>query len=490
MNGVLPLLGRWNALPRAMRLVASAALAVAFAAAIGASIARHQARVALFASPLFPEQRAEVEESLAAWGVPFAPTGDNVTVDTRRRDDLLLRLSLAGIPHPHLSSTGEALASIGALTPQAVIDAQTRAGLAGDIEAGLRGIDGIDDARVIVAPAKAAEFADESNHSASASVRLRLHTAARLSRQAVAGIRSFVAASVPELEPARVTILDDRGVALGDDVATIDDAGDLERSLQSALDAAFGEGAAIVRVRAEYETVRKSQKNLSRSFGGEPPVARTRRTESYDANGKRYRQVDEADDRGEETREALTLSPAGALKRLSAAVFVNRARALDLAKVRELAGAALGYDARRGDRLAVESVEFKQALVVRPRIRWLLFAAVVSLIPALLISIALVAAAKLALPPAAALVTALAERSAVERASRAAAGFPPARVRSMLEQEPPHAAAAIISALPAATATAVLELYPPHEREAIVNRMQRRHSPLLSNPDELLRRRV
>ena len=60
----------------------------------------------------------------------------------------------------------------------------------------------------------------------------------------------------------------------------------------------------------------------------------------------------------------------------------------------------------------------------------------------------------------------------------------------MLEQEPPHAAAAIISALPAATATAVLELYPPHEREAIVNRMQRRHSPLLSNPDELLRRRV
>ena len=113
-----------------------------------------------------------------------------------------------------------------------------------------------------------------------------------------------------------------------------------------------------MRVRAEYETVRKSQKNLSRSSGGEPPVARTRRTESYDANGKRYRQVDEADDRGEETREALTLSPAGALKRLSAAVFVNRARALDLAKVRELAGAALGYDARRGDRLAVESVEF------------------------------------------------------------------------------------------------------------------------------------
>ena len=60
----------------------------------------------------------------------------------------------------------------------------------------------------------------------------------------------------------------------------------------------------------------------------------------------------------------------------------------------------------------------------------------------------------------------------------------------MLEQEPPHAAAAIISALPAATATAVLELYPPHEREAIVTRMQRRHSPLLGDAHELIRRRV
>jgi flagellar motor switch protein FliG len=60
----------------------------------------------------------------------------------------------------------------------------------------------------------------------------------------------------------------------------------------------------------------------------------------------------------------------------------------------------------------------------------------------------------------------------------------------MLEQEPPHAVAAIISALPAATATAVLELYPPHEREAIVSRMQRRHSPLLNDTQELLRHRA
>lgn len=110
------------------------------------------------------------------------------------------------------------------------------------------------------------------------------------------------------------------------------------------------------------------------------------------------------------------------------------------------------------------------------------------LAPALVLAIGLVACVRVAAPALASLVQTLVERAIVERTSKAASGFPPARVRSMLEREPPHAAAAIISALPAATATAVLELYPPHEREAIVDRMQRRHSPLIPDAHELLRR--
>ncbi len=490
MNGVAPLLARWSAFPRTFRLVASAALFVALAAAIAAAILEHPSRAPLFAAPLHPEQLAEVEERLAAWSVPFTPTSDNIVVDAGRRNDLLLRLSLAGIPHQHLASTGEALANIGVLTPQAVIEAQTRAGLAGDIEAGLRGIDGVDDARVIVAPAKAAEFADDSSHAASASVRVRLRTGAQLSRQTVAGIRAFVAASVPELEPGRVTILDDRGVALADDNATIDDGLDRQRSLQTALDQAFGEGATIVRVRADYETARTAERDLRRMPLGPVAIERTRKSESYDDGGKRYRRLEEGDDRGSETRESLAQVPPGTLKRLSAAVFVDQNRALDLSKVRELAGAVLGYDARRGDELAVEAVDFLREPVARKDAWWLLYGTIVPLLPALVIAFAVVAGARAALPPVAALVQAIVERGIVERASKNAAGFPPARVRSMLEQEPPHAAAAIISALPAATATAVLELYPPHEREAIVHRMQRRHSPLLSDAQELLRRRV
>lgn len=489
MQALSHLLVRWNALPRAVRLIASVSALVVAIGVVTSALLVHPTRTPLFPAPLHPEQLAEVEEHLAAWNVPFIPTADNVSVDAGRRNDLLLRLSLAGVPLPHLSSTGEALASIGVLTPQAVVEAQTRAGLAGDIEAGLRGIENVDDARVIVAPAKAPEFADQSSQAASASVRLRLRAGATLAHATVDGIRAFVAASVPGLEPARVTILDDRGVALGER-ANGDDAALLQQTLQSALDAAFGAGATIVRVRAEYETEQTTERDVRRAPVGAQAIERMRRSESYDGQGKRYRHLEEGEGRGSETHERIAQVPPGALKRLSAAIFIDRSRALDLPTVRELASAALGYDARRGDTLAVEAVDFHHEAVARKDAWWLIYGTLVPLAPSLVIAIAIVLAVRFAMPPLASITRSLIDRALVERASKAVAGYAPARVRSLLEEEPPHSAAAIISALPAVTATAVLELYPPHEREEIVRRMQRRQSPLLDDPHELLRRHV
>lgn len=484
------LLARWNALPKWLRLAATAAILTTLALATAAAIVARPARVPLFATPLHPEQLAGTEERLAAWKVSFTPTSENVVVDAGRRNDLLLKLSLAGVPHPHLASTGEALANIGVLTPEAVIEAQTRAGLAGDVEAGLRGIDGIDDARVIVAPAKAPEFADESMHDASASVRLQLHAGAQISPEVVAGIKAFVAASVPELQSSHVTILDDRGIALGSDAGPSDEASDLQGSLQSALDLAFGAGATIVRVHGEYDAARTSERDVRRAPVGVAPIERTRHHESYDGVGKRYRGLEEREDRGSETRESLAFVPAGVLKRLSTAVFVDQDRSLDLGKVREFAAATLGYDARRGDTLAVDTIDFHREPVAKKDAWWLLYGMLVPLAPALVLAIGLVTCVRIAAPALASLVQRLAERAIFERTSKTAAGFAPARVHSMLEREPPHAAAAIISALPTATAAAVLDLYPPHERDAIVHRMQRCHSPLISDAQELLRRHV
>ncbi len=481
---------RWKTLPKIPRFIASTLTLAVIALAIFAVVLARQPRTTLFATPLYPEQLAEVQEQLAGWNVAFTPAADNIIVDSGRRNDLLLRLSLAGVPHQHHESTGEALASVGVLTPQTVIDAQTRAGLAGDIEAGLRGIDGIDDARVIVAPAETSEFADRSARGASASVRLRLRSGTELSRDAIAGVRAFVAASVADLSPAHVTILDDRGVALKEDGSGDGDAAELARSLQSALDAAFGEGATIVRVHAEYDGQQISERDLRQAPLGEQAIVRASRSESYDGGGKRYRHLEENEGRGSETRELLTQAQPGGLKRLSTAVFVDEASAVDLTKVRDLAAATVGYDPNRGDTLAVEAIDFHHTPPEPKDVWWLLYGTIVPLAPDVILAIGLVITAHLAIPPAVSLLRSVIEGRAVDRASKAAVDFAPARVRGMLADEPPHAAAAIISALPAATATAVLDLYPPHEREAIVRRMQRPHSPLLDDAEELLQRRA
>lgn len=241
-------------------------------------------------------------------------------------------------------------------------------------------------------------------------------------------------------------------------------------------------------MRAEYANEQVSERDVRRLPVGPQAIAGTRRSESFEGGGKRYRRAEEGADRGSDTREVTSQAAPGGLRRLSTAVFVDRGRSTDLAKIRELAEAAVGFDARRGDLLAVEAVSFHQAPEMRRDAWALLYGALIPLAPALVVAVALVVCVRFAIPPCGELVRSLLERAALERTSKAAAGFAPARVRSMLEQEPPHAAAAIISALPAATATAVLELYPPHEREAIVRRMQRSHAPLLDEAQELLRR--
>jgi flagellar biosynthesis/type III secretory pathway M-ring protein FliF/YscJ len=483
---VTALLARWNSLSKSVRRGLASASALLVACSMLAAFLAHPSRSALFATPLHPEQLSEVEERLAGWNVPFTPSADNVIIETSRRDDLLLRLSLAGIPHSHVQTTGEALSAVGVLTPQAVIDAQTRVGLAGDLESGLRGIDGIDDARVIVAPAKLAEFADESSREATASVRLRLRPGVRLSRATVNGIRQFVAAGVTGLDPARVTIVDDRGIALGD-ADDGEEASDLQTSLQSALDAAFGEGVTIVRVHAEFGTEEVNARELRRSALG-APIAVAMRSERYTDGNKRYEHADRDDDRGTELREIVTQAHPGDVKRISTAVFLDESRAIDLPKVRDLAAATVGYDERRGDALVVQAVDFRHALTARKDPWWLLYGLLVPLVPALVTAIAAITVARMALPHAAALLQRALERSAVRATSKAISGLAPSRVRSVLAEEPPHAAAAIISALPAATAAAVLDLYPAHEREAIVRRMQRSHGTIIGDPQEYLRR--
>lgn len=476
-----------TAIPANVRIAGVGLIAALVVVSIVLTLASHGAPSALFARPLDSAQLSEVEALLAQWNVPFTPTTDNVSVDARRRNELLLRLSLAGVPHGHVATTSEALSNVGVLTPQSIIDAQTRNGLSGEIELALRSVEGVEDASVIIAPAQVAEFADQSAHEGSASVRLRLKPGARLSRTAINGIRSFVAASIAGLDRNRVTILDDRGLALGDASSANDDPAQLERSLQSALDDVLGAGVAVVRVHAEYSTVETERRDSRRAPLGDA-ITRSVQNEAYQGAGRVYHKDEEHDDRGSDTNEVVSRAPAGAISRINTAVFLDETHAANIASVRELAAASVGFDPRRGDTLSVQAMDFHRSAAPRHDLWYLAYGVLTPLLPTVAVLVALIVFMRAGLPYITDVAKSCIERHSVAQTSKIVAGYAPAQVRGALAHEPPHAAAAIISALPAATAAAVLELYPPHEREAIVARMQRAHSPHVPGLEEMFGR--
>ncbi len=475
---------RFLNLPAKLRLVLSCVAAVAVLIGVTSLALQRDTRVPLFAAPLHPEQVAETQERLAEWSVAFTATADNVLVERQRRNELLLRLSLAGVPRAHLASSSDLLSKVNALTPQSVVDEQARAGLSSDLQLALRGIEGVQDASIIVAPAKAALFADGASNDASASVRLHLRPGTRLLPGAVAGIRNFVAAGVAGLNAKRVTIVDDRGVALADDAGGGESA-DLQESLQSALDAAVGAGSTIVRVHVEHDGQSQVIKHVRRTAISAAPIASERTDERYVSTDKRYSKSSATFDRGSDTREVQANLSSGRISRISVAIAVDATHANDLYKIRALAAAAAGLNFARGDTVNVQAISF--ATRRTPTNGWAgAYGAFASIVPSILTGVFVLGALRMCLKPAMVFLTGLARRRALAQTRAAVAGFAPSQVRGALLNEPPHTAAAIISALPAATAAAVLDLYPAAERSAIVRRMSRPRSPFLPDCETLI----
>jgi flagellar M-ring protein FliF len=481
---------RWNALAPKHRIAAALSAALLLGALALFALAQRDTRVPLFATPLGTDQVSEVVERLAAWNVPFAASPDNVRVDAARRNELLLKLSMSGVPHAHLGSSAEALAKAGPLTPQSVLDAQQREGLAGDLASGLRGVAGVDDAQVIVAPARESDFAGEAGGAATASVRLTLRPGAKLSRETLEGVREFVASGVPGLEPKHVAVLDDRGSALGDaSPEGSDQAQALQASLQSVLDVALGAGNSVVRVRVAYDSRSRELRDVVRKPLGSRAIGTLTNDERYKSLSKQYAKTTSSLDRGSEVRDERVETPPGAQERISVAVAVDAARHADLAKVRSLAVGSLGLAPDLGDSIHVEEVAFARAAPPPGNVTFVALAGLAGALAApAIFACAALAALRIGIEPLGRACEAVVRRVHLERRTRDVAGFPPAQVRGALDGEPPHTAAAIISALPAATATAVLELYPPEERAAIVRRMSRAASPAVPDYETVLRR--
>ncbi|TAM92438.1 hypothetical protein EPN42_01065 [bacterium] len=476
-------LASWNQRSPRLRAAVAVLCTLALAAAIVVAFAMHDTSQPLFAAPLHAAQLAEVGDRLASWGIPFRATADGIVVPRALRRSTLLRLSLAGIPHRPLPSSLETLADAGPLTPDRVLEVRQRAGLEGEVAQALRTLEGVADARVIIAPGHEGTFVDEAATPTTASVRISPHEGVSFDTVRVRAVRAFVAAAVPGLAPDRVQVLDDRGAAFGDATTSIDE-NTLQVQVQSALDQVEGVGATLVRVRVVRDDDAR-EVVLRRVLPAGGALRSESAQEEYRNGGGAYHTGRSAVEDGSDVREEHAHLPAGRLRRISVAVFVDRARAGDLSKIRELVEAAAAVDPRRGDEVRVEALDFARSAPAAPRSSLPML--LVTLLPALLIGASLVAAAWIARPLAGGALEALrgiALRRAVERTPPPLAEA--RRLRAALDVEPPHAAAAVISALPASTAVAVLDLYPAEERERIVRRMATARADAIPSLESIL----
>ncbi|MDQ6767993.1 MAG: hypothetical protein M3Z41_09330 [Candidatus Eremiobacteraeota bacterium] len=433
-------------------------LAILLVAAMAGS--KMSVQTSLFSAPLHASQAIEVERALTIWNEPFAADAQHtqIFVGASRRRDVLLRLTLAGLPHRYVPTSSDVLdLPQSAFVPQAVVDDRRRAGIEGDLVSGLRRINGVADATVVIAPAVDDPLADsDARAPASASVQIVMQSGAQLSSTAVSGIKRFVAASYAGLAADRVVVVDGSGASLG--AQTVADRASsremrLQGSIQSALDEVFGVGAAIVRVSVRNagedrsaQSTRVTPHGLLEADSGKERGSENGRRFEKERDRRRY-----AYDTITETRTAR----ADAVGRVAVAVFLDAHKiGLDQSKlVADLVRAAAGADLASGDDIVVQALPFRAAAsALAPPIRAPGFDTIVA--PAIVIVGVAVLGTFL-----------LKQHMTVYRRPEVDAGI---AVHARLQYELPQTAAYVLASMPTRVRDQVLREYPTEQRERIL----------------------
>jgi flagellar M-ring protein FliF len=252
--------------------------------------------------------------------------------------------------------------------------------LQGELTRTILSIEEIQAARVHLALPEQSLF-KKSSAQAKASVSITLKAGKILHVRQVQGIQRLVAASVPEVREADVTVIDQHGVALtrastnGSDVEVVSGEGNLDnkealerylnRKVTEVLDRTFGAGQSIASVDVAFtrDQVKVTTENV---LGATPAAAagvmvrehQTAREPAADAGaagptGTVIREVDYQVGR----RVEQTVSAPGAVGKINVAVVVRKPLdAEQIGQVREVVGMAVGIDKKRGDGVAVYSI--------------------------------------------------------------------------------------------------------------------------------------
>ena len=205
---------RWNALDRGQRLRWGALAALVAVGLVAAAVFYRQPDYKLLFSNVSDKDGGAIVAQLTQMNVPYkySEGGGAILIPADRVHDVRLKLATQGLPKG--SVTGFELmenSKFGITQFQERLNFQR--GLEGELTRSILALNAVQSARVHLAlPNQNGFFREQQKPSAS--VLLSLHPGRMLDRAQIAGIVHLVASSVPEMEPAAVSVVDDTGKLL------------------------------------------------------------------------------------------------------------------------------------------------------------------------------------------------------------------------------------------------------------------------------------
>lgn len=351
-------------------------------------------------SGLSSEDAGAVVRRLQEKKIPYriSPSGETVSAPAERIPELRMELASAGLPRGgHVGYEIFDQKSLGSTEFEQQLN--YRRALQGELSRTINSLDEIQQSRVHIAIPKESLFVDQQKKP-TASVTLKLKTGRSLRQNQVDGVSYLVASSIEGMSPDDVLVVDSKGNILsrppGDTrlakmtTSQIEHQHNLEKDLagqvQSMLENVVGRGKAIVRVSADLD-FRVTEKT-EETYDPESAVVRStqKQTErNSTAPGKEANAASPAGSEREKTDETVnyeinrvvnkTVMPAGEIRKLSIAVVVDGVYAKndkgeevfqerpkkEVEQLEDLVRKSSGFNANRGDQVAVTSMPFNRS---------------------------------------------------------------------------------------------------------------------------------
>ncbi len=393
---------RFASLPTSQKILLVSVPVVLFSLFLTFLIYSLQPSYVVLYGGLSPEDMSAILTELDKEGVSYriGPGGRTILVPEDKARDLRLKLASKGIPSRGI--VGYELfdrTSIGLSEFQQRVN--FKRAIEGELVRTILRFKNIEDARVHIALPERSVFLREEAEP-SASVFIKLKPGAKITPEQVRAIRNLVAASVENLKPERVVVIDDRGRNLTAMLEEKEEVSsrqikirreferNLERKIQSALEDVLGYGNVKVRISADLEfakvkkkeeiydpdmtAVVSEQKKKERVLGGQvmgvpgtasniPPA-----TGAVQGGGGVLTERKETITNYEVSKkEILTFDPTLRIRRISVGVIVNsEVEGIDTERIKEIVSAAVGLDPKRGDTISVVAVPFRRVEVTPP----------------------------------------------------------------------------------------------------------------------------